>query len=207
MQRWSTAILVFDGVEVLDFAGPFEIFSRTRLTPGTASRRTEDTAPFNVFTVAPRAGMVTATGNLRVEPHFSLENCPPVDLLVVPGGFGTRALVEDRAVLDWIVRVSQKATLTTSVCTGAALLARAGLLAGKKATTHWASYGWLASLDPSIHVVEGVRYVEDTVITSAGVQAGMDMALAVVARLCGIAVARETAQYIEYRWEPQDQPA
>ncbi len=206
MQRWSTAILVFDGVEVLDFAGPFEVFSRTRLTPGTASRRTQDTAPFNVFTVAPRAGMVTATGNLRVEPHFSLDNCPPVDLLVVPGGFGTRALVEDRPVLDWIVRVSQKATLTTSVCTGAALLARAGLLAGKKATTHWASYGWLASLDPSIHVVEGVRYVEDTVITSAGVQAGMDMALAVVARLCGIAVARETAQYIEYRWEPQDQP-
>jgi transcriptional regulator GlxA family with amidase domain len=207
MQRWSTAILVFDGVEVLDFAGPFEVFSRTRLTPGTASRRTEDTAPFNVFTVAPRAGMVTATGNLRVEPHFSLETCPPVDLLVVPGGFGTRVLVEDRAVLDWIVRVSHKATLTTSVCTGAALLARAGLLAGKKATTHWASYGWLASLDASIQVVEGVRYVEDTVITSAGVQAGMDMALAVVARLCGIAVARETAQYIEYRWEPQDQPA
>ncbi len=207
MQRFSTAILVFDGVEVLDFAGPFEVFSRTRLTPGTASRRTEDTAPFNVFTVAPRAGMVTATGNLRVEPQFTLETCPPVDLLVVPGGFGTRVLVEDRAVLDWIVRVSQKATLTTSVCTGAALLARAGLLAGKKATTHWASYGWLASLDASIQVVEGVRYVEDTVITSAGVQAGMDMALAVVARLCGIGVARETAQYIEYRWEPQDQPA
>lgn len=202
MERLNTAVLVFDGVEVLDFAGPFEVFSRTRLEPGLQSRRSQDTAPFNVFTVAQGPGLVKATGDLQVVPTHSFESCPHVDLLVVPGGFGTRALVGNTAVLDWVRKVHAGARLTTSVCTGAAVLAQAGLLRGKRATTHWGSYDWLHSLDATVEVVRGVRHVDDGVITSAGVQAGMDMALHVVARVCGLQVAQETAHYIEYRWEP-----
>ena len=199
MQAWNTAILLFDGVEVLDFAGPFEVFSRARLEPGVASRRTDTDAPFRVFTVAKEAREVSATGGLRVVPQYGFHDAPPIDLLVVPGGFGTRVLVEDPETLAWIRSVSASAQLTTSVCTGAALLARAGLLQGRRATTHYSSYDWLASLDASITVERGVRFVWDGVVTSAGVSAGIDMAFEVVARRCGAAVAEETAEYIEYR--------
>lgn len=201
MNAWNTAILVFDGVEVLDFAGPFEVFSRARLEPGFESRRTDAGAPFNVFTVARERRQVRATGGLLVTPHFGFADAPPIDLLVVPGGFGTRALVDDAAMLEWIRRVSAAAQLTTSVCTGAALLARAGLLAGRRATTHYGSYDWLASLDPTITLERGVRFVDDVVVTSAGVAAGIDMAFEVVARRCGREVAAETARYIEYPWQ------
>ncbi len=201
MQPWNTASLVFDGVEVLDFAGPFEVFSRTRTEPGFESRRSDATAPFRVFTVAPSQKDVVATGGLRVSADFTIDDAPRVDLLVVPGGFGTRALVEHPGTLDWIRRAAAGAQLVTSVCTGAALLARAGLLHGKRATTHYGSYDWLASLDPTITVEKGVRWVDDGVVTSAGVSAGIDMAFAVVEKRCGRAVAEETAQYIEYRWQ------
>jgi transcriptional regulator GlxA family with amidase domain len=200
MRSWNTAILVFDGVEVLDFAGPFEVFSRTRLVPGIESRRTDDSAPFRVFTVAPEKREVVATGGLRVTASFTYEDAPPVDLLVVPGGFGTRQLVEHAPTLDWIRRVAADAELVTSVCTGAALLARAGLLAGRPATTHHDSFDWLAALDPTITVVRDVRFVDDGVVSSAGVSAGIDMAFAVVEKRCGREVAEETARHIEYRW-------
>lgn len=198
---WNTAILIFDGVEVLDFAGPFEVFSRTRTVPGFESRRTDDDAPFHVFTVAPVLREIRATGDLRVIPHYGFADAPQIDLLLVPGGFGTRRLVEDDRVIGWIQRVAMRAQLTTSVCTGAALLAKAGLLAGRRATTHFGSYDWLAALDPSITVERGVRFVNDGIVTSAGVSAGIDMAFEVVAQRCGREVARETAQYIEYEWK------
>jgi transcriptional regulator GlxA family with amidase domain len=200
MRSWNTAILVFDGVEVLDFAGPFEVFSRTRLVPGIESRRTDDSAPFRVFTVAPEKREVVATGGLRVTASFTYEDAPPVDLLVVPGGFGTRQLVEHAPTLDWIRRVAADAELVTSVCTGAALLARAGLLASKRVTTHHGSYDWLAALDPTVTVVRDVRFVDDGVVSSAGVSAGIDMAFAVVEKRCGREVAEETARHIENRW-------
>ncbi len=202
MRPWNTAILVFDGVEVLDFAGPFEVFSRTRLVPGVESRRRDDDAPFRVFTVAAESREVVATGGLRVLPHHGFADCPRVDLLVVPGGFGTRALVEDAAVIEWLQRTSRAAQITTSVCTGAGLLAKAGLLAGRRATTHHGAFDWLASLDPSLTVVRDVRFVDDGVVSSAGVSAGIDMAFAVVEKRFGREVARETAEYIEYRWQP-----
>lgn len=198
MERWNTGILIFDGVEVLDFAGPFEVFSRTRTVPGVESRRDEASAPFRVFTVAKSAAPVTAVGGLVVQPHFSFAEAPPIDLLLVPGGFGTRPLLEDRETLDWIVRVSDSARLTTSVCTGALLLAKSGRLAGRRATTHWGALDLLATLHDPALVVRDARVVEDGVITSAGVAAGMDLAFRVVERHCGRAVAEETAHYIEY---------
>jgi transcriptional regulator GlxA family with amidase domain len=197
-RKLQVGILVFDDVEVLDFAGPFEVFSRTRTTPGLESRRSEDSAPFNVFTVAPRPGPIVATGGLKVVPHCDFATSPAIDVLVVPGGFGTRPLLQDTEVLDWLRRTAATAQRVTSVCTGALLLAQAGLLAGRRATTHWSSLDRLASLDATITVDGGQRVVDDVVITSAGVSAGIDMALAVVTAYCGREVADETARYIEY---------
>ena len=199
MDRLPVGIFIFDDVEVLDFAGPYEVFSRTRLTPGIESRRSDDTAPFRAFTVAPTANPVTATGGLRVIPDYDFASAPWIGLLVVPGGFGTRRLLEDAAALDWIRGAAVTARQVTSVCTGALLLAKAGLLAGRRATTHWGALDLLASLDPSVSVQRDQRVVDDGIITSAGVSAGIDMALGVVERLHGKEVADETAHYIEYR--------
>jgi transcriptional regulator GlxA family with amidase domain len=196
--RKTVGILIFDDVEVLDFAGPFEVFSRTRLVAGAESRRTDDSAPFITFTVARRHDVVTAIGGLKVLPHYSWADAPPIDILVVPGGFGTRALLNDQPTLDWIRKTAAASSHLTSVCTGALLLASAGLLKGRRATTHWAGLDLLASLDPTIQVQRDQRVVSDKVVTSAGVSAGIDMAFSVVETLCGRAVADETAHYIEY---------
>jgi transcriptional regulator GlxA family with amidase domain len=199
MDRWNVGILAFDGVEVLDLAGPFEVFSRTRLVPGVESRRGEESAPFHVFTVGATRAPVLATGGLEIVPRHSFADAPRIDLLVVPGGFGTRPLLEDRAALEWIRRTAAAARLVTSVCTGALLLAKAGLLEGRRATTHWGALDLLASLSPGISVVREARVVEDGVVTSAGVASGIDMAFSVVEGLFGRAVADETARYVEYR--------
>lgn len=198
MTKLNVAILIFDDVEVLDFAGPFEVFSRTRLTGGVESRRSDETAPFHVFTVAQATAPVVATGGLRVLPHCDFATAPRVDLLVVPGGFGTRRLLEDAAALSWIQQTATQAQRVMSVCTGALLLARTGLLAGRRATTHWGALDLLATLDSTVRVERGVRVVDDGVVTSAGVSAGIDMALDVVESLYGQPVADETARYIEF---------
>ena len=202
----SVGILVFDDVEVLDFAGPFEVFSRTRTVPGSDSRRTDDSAPFAVFTVARSHDPITAIGGLVVTPRYAWADAPPIDLLVVPGGFGTRALLNDEATLSWIRDTSARARQVTSVCTGALVLAKIGLLRDKRATTHWAGLDLLASLDPTILVQRDRRVVHDGIFTSAGVSAGIDMSFAVVEQICGPEVARETAHYIEYPWEPSHVP-
>jgi transcriptional regulator GlxA family with amidase domain len=198
MQRLNVGIYIFDDVEVLDFAGPYEVFSRTRLVPGVESRRTTDSAPFRVFTVARGLDTVTATGGLRVLPDYDFATAPAIDLLVVPGGFGTRALLSDAEALQWVRATASRASRVTSVCTGALLLAKTGILAGKRATTHWGALDLLASIDPSVDVDRVRRVVDDGVVTSAGVSAGIDMALSVVESLHGAAVADETAKYIEF---------
>ena len=199
MERISVGILIFANVEVLDFAGPFEVFSRTRLEPGVESRRSEESAPFGVFTVAKTREPVSATGGLVVVPGHGFADAPRIDLLVVPGGFGTRALLHDEETLDWIRRTAAAARQVTSVCTGSLLLAQAGLLQGRRATTHWASLDLLDSLGAGLTVDRASRVVDDGVITSAGVASGIDMAFYLVETLFGRAVADETAKYIEYR--------
>jgi transcriptional regulator GlxA family with amidase domain len=194
----AVGILLFDEVEVLDFAGPYEVFSRTRLKPGVASRRSDDTAPFHVFTLAQQERPVRAIGGLQVTPDFTFASAPSIDLIVIPGGFGTRALLEDGPVLSWVRQTAAHAKLTTSVCTGALLLAAAGLLEGRRATTHWGAYDLLARF-PNVTVDRDRRVVDDGVITSGGVSAGIDMAFQVVEKICGKDVANETAHYIEYR--------
>ncbi len=207
MERLNVGIFVFDGVEILDFAGPYEVFSRTRLVPGVESRRSDESAPFNVFTVAKTDALVSATGDLQILPAYSFADAPRIDILVVPGGFGTRALLNDEETLDWIRRVARSAKQTTSVCTGSLLLAKAGLLAGHRATTHWAALDLLHSLDAGVKVDRDARVVHDGIITSAGVAAGIDMAFDLVELLFGGEVADETARYIEFRRHNQARSA
>ena len=203
MNQVAVGILIFDGVEVLDFAGPYEVFSRARTVPGLESRRDEASAPFRVFTVARARKPLATTGGLVVTPHHTFDDHPPIDLLLVPGGFGTRGLLADAPTLEWIRRVAATAQLVTSVCTGALLLAKAGLLDGRRATTHHGALDTLVTLGERITVVRDRRVVEDGVMTSAGVAAGIDLAFEVVARRCGREVAVETAAYIEYPWSAE----
>jgi transcriptional regulator GlxA family with amidase domain len=197
----KVAILLFDEVEVLDFAGPFEIFSVT-------GRRSDGEPPFEVFTVAEKADPIRARNGLIVTPHHTIEDGPAPDLFVIPGGYGSRAALRNPAILDWVRRQHDRAELTLSVCTGSLVLAAAGLLDGLRSTTHYGAYDLLAELAPRTTVVRGVRFVDNgKVVMSAGVQAGMDMSLHVVARLLGEEAARETARYIEYDWRPERVPA
>jgi transcriptional regulator GlxA family with amidase domain len=193
----NVAIVLFEDVEVLDFAGPFEIFSVT-------GRRSAGGPPFNVYTVAETDGLVPARNNLLVQPHFTFSSCPPPDIVVMPGGRGTVQQQVNPVLLDWLRQQNARVELMTSVCSGSVVLGAAGLLDGLKATTHHTDFDALRAAAPAVTAIENVRYVDNGhIVTSAGVQAGMDMSLHVVARLLGEDVARETARYIEYVWEPE----
>ncbi|HYE93415.1 MAG TPA: DJ-1/PfpI family protein [Terriglobales bacterium] len=202
MTRKRVGILVFPDVEVLDFCGPFEVFSVTRLDD---ARRREEPSPFEVLIVAEKPDVVTAVGGLKVVPDVSIDRCPPLDILVVPGGWGTRAEITNARLLAWIAARGKAVETLTSVCTGAMLLGKAGLLDGRHATTHFRSLSWMRESFPAVTVEEKQHVVEDgNVLTSAGISAGIDMALRVVARYHGEEVARATARNMEYRYVPED---
>jgi transcriptional regulator GlxA family with amidase domain len=196
MERKRVGIVLFENIEVLDFCGPFEVFSATRLHE---ERRREEPSPFEVLLVAEKADPVVTTGGMKVIPDHTFESCPKLNILVVPGGGGTRKELKNPAMLNWLrIRASEVETLT-SVCTGSMLLGFAGLLEGCYATTHWRSLDWMRESFPSVKVEYDKHVVEDgRVFTSAGISAGIDMALKVVARYCGEGVARATAKHMEY---------
>jgi len=196
MKRTRVGILIFEDVEVLDFCGPFEVFSVTRLDE---AKRRETASPFEVVVIAEKTDPVVASGGLRVVPDCTLESCPPLDLLVVPGGWGTRREIGNKRLLEWIAARAAQVETLTSVCTGAMLLGHAGLLDGHRATTHWRSLDWMRESFPAVTVEEAYHVVEDgSLLTSAGISAGIDMALRVVTRICGESIARATARHMEY---------
>jgi len=196
MRDKRVGILIFPAVEVLDFCGPYEVFSVTRLNE---ERRRDETSPFEVLLVAQSGEPVVATGGLRVIPDATLETCPPLDILVVPGGWGTRKEISNQHLLTWISERAKQVETLTSVCTGAMLLGQAGLLDGRRATTHWRSLDRMGQGFPAVTVEAKLHVVEDgDVLTSAGISAGIDMALRVVARYFGDAVGRATARHMEY---------
>jgi transcriptional regulator GlxA family with amidase domain len=193
----NVGILIFEGVELLDFCGPYEAFS--------ATGRYGDEKLFNTFTVAEQDGPIAAAAGTRFLPDYTFATAPAIDILVVPGGMGTRREIENPVVIDWIRTISGEAELTTSVCTGSFLIAKAGSLGdGSKATTHWGSIERMRETFPGVEVLENVRFVDDgTVISSAGVSAGIDMALHVIERLCGTDAAASSARLMEYDyWQP-----
>jgi putative intracellular protease/amidase len=186
VQRRSVVILIFDHMELLDFAGPVEVFQ---------------SAGFQVHTVAATRDPITCAGVVTLTPCYTLANCPPADVLVIPGG--SRAVSRDQRVTDWVAQASDKAAVTLSVCTGAFVLARAGLLDGKEATTHWGAIQALRKEFPKITVHADRRIVDNgKMVTCAGVSAGIDGALHLVDRLLGRAEATATARYMEYNWQP-----
>ncbi len=196
MNRKQVGILLFENIEVLDFCGPFEVFSVTRLNE---EKRREELSPFNVFLVAETREPVVTTGGMKVLPQHDLDDCPRLDVLVVPGGWGTRKEMNNERLLGWITDRSRQVETLASVCTGALLLGRAGLLDGKRATTHWRSLDWMQELFPKVTVEKQLHVVEEgALFTSAGISAGIDMALKVVGRYFGEAIARATARHMEY---------
>jgi transcriptional regulator GlxA family with amidase domain len=191
----NVAILIFDEVEVLDFCGPFEVFSVTG--------RQDNSNPFNVYTVAEKGQSILARNRLSVNPSYTIQDCPQPDTLVVPGGLGTRKEMHNSILIDWIRSSSQKAELILSVCTGALLLAKAGLLEGLSATTHHGAIELLEKVAPHTTIHPDKRIIDNgRIIVSAGISAGIDMSLYVVAKLLGKERALETAQYMEYDWNP-----
>ncbi len=196
MNRKQVGILIFEDVEVLDFCGPFEVFSAMRLNE---EKRREEPSPFNVFLVAEAKNLIVTSGGMRVLADCGLNDCPSLDILVVPGGWGTRREMNNGLLLSWIGERAKKADTLASVCTGSLLLGKAGLLEGKRATTHWRSLDWMSELFPKTKVAKNLHFVEDgNLFTSAGISAGIDMALKVVARYFGESVARATAKHMEY---------
>ena len=197
MQKRTVAVLIFPGVELLDFAGPFEVFSAARLSADSRERLIE------VFTVAETHDPIKCNNPLTVLPDYTLAECPAADILVVPGGMGTRTAIDRPELIGWIAARAQQVELMTSVCTGSFLLAKAGLLRGKAATTHWASIDRMRNDFPDVDVREQSRWVDaGDVVSSSGVSAGIDMALYVLQRLYGVDVATATARGIEYDyWE------
>ncbi|ACK93976.1 DJ-1/PfpI family protein [Bacillus thuringiensis] len=191
MNKWSVGIFLFNEVEVLDFAGPFEVFSVTEVN---------EEKPFTVYTVSENGEMITARNGLKVQPDYSIENLPPVDILIIPGGLGARKYeIKNEIVIKWIRQQMKEVKLMTSVCTGALLLAKAGLLEGLKATTHWASIEKFKNEFQNVEVIENVKFVDEGhIITSAGISAGINMAFHIVKNLLGVHVAEDTAKRMEY---------
>ncbi|MBA2278139.1 MAG: DJ-1/PfpI family protein [Chloroflexia bacterium] len=194
----NVGILIFDEVEVLDFCGPFEVFSIAR-APGATG---DEGGLFRALTIAERAETIRCRGGLLVQPHHTVDDHPDLDVLLVPGGQGTRRERENPRLLRWIAEQDQRTEITASVCTGSLLLAAAELLAGHRATTHWAAIDLQRTYHPDIETVDDERFVDEGhLVTSAGVSAGIDMALHLVARLHGPDVAGTTARQMEYSWD------
>jgi transcriptional regulator GlxA family with amidase domain len=198
----NIGIYVYDDVEVLDFAGPFEVFTTCARVKG---RINPNAAPlFNVFLIAEKDGIISARANFNVQPHYTIRDHPPVDVLIVPGGVHTREL-EKQNVIEWIAKVSPAATLTASVCTGAFLLAKANLLQVHSCTTHWEDIPDLRSMFPNLDVKEDVPWVDNgRILTSAGISAGIEMALHLVTKLAGKELAVKTARQMQYTWNNEN---
>lgn len=193
MHQRTVGILLFNEVEVLDFAGPFEVFSIATLLESNEK-------PFIVKTISENGELVTARNGLKVKPDYSFANHPSFDIVIIPGGFGAEQIeINNSSVIEWIKNQQSRVEFMTSICTGALLLAKAGILDGKKATTHWMDIDRLEQEFPNISVQRDVKFVdEDSIITSGGISAGINMSFHLISRLHGKDVAIKTAKRMEY---------
>jgi len=190
----KVGILVFDDAEVLDFAGPFEVFS--------SARDQEGNALFDVTILAQHDAIIKARNDFLVKPNDTIEDHPALDVLLVPGGKGTRKEMHNERLKVWINRQAEQVELLLSVCTGSLVLGVCGLLDNLSATTHHGAFDELAEAAPNTKVIRDQKYVDNgSVITSAGISAGIEMSLHVVAKLHGKDIAVKTAKYMEYDWE------
>jgi transcriptional regulator GlxA family with amidase domain len=185
----TIGMLIFDDAEELDFVGPWEVF--------TMAAKTRDDV--RVVTIAERAGPVRCAKGMRVLPDHTLTDAPALDVVLVPGGMGTRREVNNPVLIDWLRKIAPNLRWVTSVCTGALLLCEAGFARGKRVTTHWAFVEELRKRYPDVEVLGNVRYVRDEQLcTAAGVSAGIDLALWLTGQLWGVDTARNTQRAMEY---------
>jgi transcriptional regulator GlxA family with amidase domain len=189
----NVAILVFDDVEILDFAGPYEVFNG-------ASEMTDPTA-FYVYNLGITNQPVIGRGKFTVTPRYSIDNCPQADILLIPGGFGSRPLLKHEKLIAWIADQSQKVEWLLSVCTGALLLAQAGLLKNCPATTHHGAFEHLKQLSPTTEVIKDKRFVQasERIFTSGGISAGIDLSLYMVEKLTSPEMRASIAKAMEYQ--------
>ena len=189
MAQKTVGVLLFPEFELLDVFGPLEAFGHAKDW-------------FRIVTVAERPGPVTSSQGPRAVADHGFADCPPLDIVLVPGGMGTRREVDNPVLVDWIARQARGAETMTSVCTGAALLARAGVLDGRRATSNKRSFAWVTEQGPKVDWVRQARWVDDgNVVTSSGVSAGIDMALHLIGRIAGPAARDDIATRMEYEWQ------
>jgi transcriptional regulator GlxA family with amidase domain len=194
----NVAIVLYEGVELLDFAGPGEVFA-------AAANAGQDRGQpaFKVYTVAPARQPIKSQGFVTIMPDYGIDDAPPPDILVIPGG-SAQTLTKNERFMSWAGPAMKNAKITLTVCTGAFVPATAGLLDGRNVTTHHGSFDSLRLAAPRVTVIEGKRFVDNgSIITTAGVSAGIDGALHTIARLLGRNVADSTASYMEYHWTPE----
>lgn len=189
----TVALLLFPDVEVLDFAGPFEVFS--------VAAQARDPAAFRVVTVAASDAPLNAVGGLKVVPDVDLDHAPQADILLIPGGNGSRRALRDPRIMDWVAQQAARAEIVASICTGALLLAKLGLLDGLRATTHWTAIGELRAMSDKIDVQPQARFVDNgKYLTSGGITAGIDMSLYLVRRLTDQVLVDLVLAEMEYDW-------
>ncbi len=191
------AVVLFDGFTVLDVYGPVQAFASARIPRPEGSWL----RLFEIITLAEKAGPIKSGEGPTTQAEYAFAEAPAYDILLVPGGFGTRQAVNNAPLLLALTAASRRATVTTTVCTGSALLARTGLMDGRPATSNKVAWDWVVQQGPRVRWQRKARWVDDgDLITSSGVSAGIDMALSVVARLHGVDVARQSARFMEYVW-------
>lgn len=192
---YNVGIFLFNDIELLDFAGPYEVFSVTS--------ELNNYQLFRVFTITQDGLGIKSVNGLRVEPDYNFENHPPIDILVVPGGVGTKAEMGKEVVMNWLKQNYEASRLTMSVCSGARLLGKLGLLDNLKATTHHEVMADLKEIAPRAIIKEDKRFIDNgKLMTSAGISAGIDLSLYVVEKLYGLDIRKKTMVYMEYGdWE------
>jgi len=199
------AVALFEGFTVLDVYGPVQAFASCRVVQPDGKRRPF----FEIFTMARASGQIKTGEGPATWAEWSFEKAPDYDILLIPGGFGSRAAVADQPFLERLAQASRRARITTTVCTGSALLARTGLLDGRPATSNKIAWDWVTQQGPRVLWKRKARWVDDgDVLTSSGVSAGIDMALSLIARLHGREMALTSARNMEYVWHesPNDDP-
>ena len=193
----NVAILVFNGMDIQDFAGPADVFFYAQNSEGKAA--------FKQYAVGKSMNPITSQGFVKIVPNYTFADCPKPDILVIPGG-NVNGVTKDEETMKWIKDMGPKSEQVLSVCTGALVLHSAGFLGGLKATTHWGSISKLREQAPTTTVLENVRYVDNgQMVTSAGVSAGIDMSLHIVAKLLGFDTAETVAHRMEYEWKPREE--
>jgi|TARA_R110002050_G_scaffold67131_1_gene145415 transcriptional regulator GlxA family with amidase domain len=189
----NIGIYIYDDAEVLDFSGPFEVFS-------VASRFLDEKEKFNVFLISEKEPTITARGNYKINSHYNFENLPQTDVLIVVGGVHTEE-VKKTTVINWIREQSKNTKIVASVCTGAFLLAEARIIKNHTVTTHWEDIPDLRKDYPTLNVVEDVRWVDEgNILTSAGISAGIDMSLHLVSKIKNLELANKTAKQMQFDW-------